>query len=350
MRWLSGRKISPATSAPPKIASPPSSGVACLASPMSFSSSTAPMRRANRAASGVSTAATAKATSAARTAFVPWLRPQDRRARLTAQRQELLTSRETGLWSAACGEATPRRRCPATSPPPPQPSSRSPTTTRVAAADAPARVRRRRRDGRARRRRPARVPVVNPSDHPIGPLSSKFALALATMSDSTVAYRRRGCARRPRPTWGLHEGDELAPGRTVLRRIGGGRRYEALLVWDDHRLAVLVAKVLRPDHGDRPTALARPAPRGGLLARLGHPVVVRGFGAVARGPLPAPRPRAPRRPDARRAARAATARWRSSSCCRSACTSPPRCTTWPARASCTSTSSRATSSWAARRG
>ena len=33
----------------------------------------------------------------------------------------------------------------------------------------------------------------------------------------------------------------------MLRRIGGGRRYEAMLVWDEHRLAVLVAKVLRPD-------------------------------------------------------------------------------------------------------
>jgi len=53
--------------------------------------------------------------------------------------------------------------------------------------------------------------------------------------------------RRPRPTWGFDEGDELAHGRTVLRRLGGGRRYETLLVWDEHRLAVLVAKVLRPD-------------------------------------------------------------------------------------------------------
>jgi hypothetical protein len=48
---------------------------------------------------------------------------------------------------------------------------------------------------------------------------------------STVAepppWERAG---RERPTWGFAEGDELAPGRTILRRIGGGRRYEVFLV------------------------------------------------------------------------------------------------------------------------
>ena len=63
--------------------------------------------------------------------------------------------------------------------------------------------------------------------------------------DSTVAYTPPWEHEKPRsrPTWGFAEGDELTPGRTVLRRIGGGRRYETLLVWDEHRLAVLVAKV-----------------------------------------------------------------------------------------------------------
>ena len=66
------------------------------------------------------------------------------------------------------------------------------------------------------------------------------------MSDTTVAFDPPWAARE-RPTWGLAEGDEIAPGRTVLRALGGGRRYEAFLVWDEHRLAILVAKVLRPD-------------------------------------------------------------------------------------------------------
>ena len=93
-------------------------------------------------------------------------------------------------------------------------------------------------------------------------------------------------ARRPRPTWGLVEGDAIAPGRTVLRRIGGGRRYEVFLVWDEHRLAVLVAKVLRPDHAEDPVAARDLVREGDLLERIAHPVVVRGFGRAADGPFP----------------------------------------------------------------
>lgn len=100
--------------------------------------------------------------------------------------------------------------------------------------------------------------------------------------DSTVAYSPPWERERPRtrPTWGFAEGDELAPGRTVLRRIGGGRRYEALLVWDEHRLSVLVAKVLRPDQVDDALAIHDLRREAHLLQRLGHPVLVRGFGAV----------------------------------------------------------------------
>ena len=107
------------------------------------------------------------------------------------------------------------------------------------------------------------------------------------MSDTTVAAPPPWEAgRRPRPTWGLSEGDEIAPGRSVLRRIGGGRRYEAMLVWDQHRLAVLVAKVLRPDQARDAAALQDLAHEAALLERLAHPVVVRSFGAVTEGPFP----------------------------------------------------------------
>ena len=34
-------------------------------------------------------------------------------------------------------------------------------------------------------------------------------------------------------SWELAEGDEIAPGRSVLKLLGGGRRYEAYLVWDE---------------------------------------------------------------------------------------------------------------------
>ncbi len=107
------------------------------------------------------------------------------------------------------------------------------------------------------------------------------------MSDTTVAlpppFEVRG---RPRPTWGLSEGDELCAGRTMLRRIGGGRRYEAMLVWDEHRLAVLGAKVLRPDHARSELALRDLAREAALLERLAHPVVVRSFGSFADGRFP----------------------------------------------------------------
>jgi serine/threonine protein kinase len=58
------------------------------------------------------------------------------------------------------------------------------------------------------------------------------------------------------------------------------------LVWDDHRLAVLVAKVLRPDHAREPAAVRELAREAELLARLAHPVVMRGFDAVVDGRFP----------------------------------------------------------------
>jgi serine/threonine protein kinase len=109
----------------------------------------------------------------------------------------------------------------------------------------------------------------------------------ATAGLSTVAepppWEQDG---RERPTWGLDEGDAIAPGRTVLRRLGGGRRYEVFLVWDEHRLAVLVAKVLRPDQATDLSSLRELAREGEALARLAHPVIVRGFDTVAEGHHP----------------------------------------------------------------
>src|SRR4051794_41869072 len=99
------------------------------------------------------------------------------------------------------------------------------------------------------------------------------------MTDTTVAAPPPWAAkRRPRPTWGFEEGDALAPGRTVLRRIGGGRRYEALLVWDEHRLPLLVAKVPRPDMAPDPTPPRHPPRRADLLAPPAPPGRARRFG------------------------------------------------------------------------
>jgi eukaryotic-like serine/threonine-protein kinase len=87
-------------------------------------------------------------------------------------------------------------------------------------------------------------------------------------------------------TWEFAEGDEIAPGRTILRTLGGGSRYEVQLVWDDRLFAVMVAKVLRPDQVEDPVALRDLRKEAEALARLAHPVLVRGFGAVLDGPYP----------------------------------------------------------------
>jgi serine/threonine protein kinase len=89
-----------------------------------------------------------------------------------------------------------------------------------------------------------------------------------------------------RPSWGLDEGAPIAPGRTVLRAIGGGSRYEALLVWDERLYAIMVAKVLRPDQAEDEHALRELRREAEALERLAHPVIVRGFDAVLDGLYP----------------------------------------------------------------
>jgi eukaryotic-like serine/threonine-protein kinase len=87
-------------------------------------------------------------------------------------------------------------------------------------------------------------------------------------------------------TWDLAEGDEIAPGRSVLKLLGGGHRYEVYLVWDDKLFAVMVAKVLRPDVAGDPSAVRGLRRESEALHRLSHPVLMRGFGADLEGPYP----------------------------------------------------------------
>jgi eukaryotic-like serine/threonine-protein kinase len=96
-------------------------------------------------------------------------------------------------------------------------------------------------------------------------------------------------APRPEPTatsWGIEEGHELVPGRSVVRRLGGGSRFEVFLVWDEGLYALAVAKVLRPHHAERERSLGDLREEAEMLDRLAHPVVVRGFDAVLDGPRP----------------------------------------------------------------
>ena len=81
-------------------------------------------------------------------------------------------------------------------------------------------------------------------------------------------------------SWGLREGDQIAPGRHAVRLLGGGVRFEAYLAWDDRLLSLMVAKVVRPDQVEDPVALAALAAEADVLEHLRHPVIVRSFDAV----------------------------------------------------------------------
>jgi serine/threonine-protein kinase len=86
--------------------------------------------------------------------------------------------------------------------------------------------------------------------------------------------------------WNLREHDEIVQCRWAVRLLGGGRRYEAYLAWDDHLRALVVVKLLRPDQVADPDALRGLAAEAALLARLAHPMLVRSFGAVLAGERP----------------------------------------------------------------
>jgi serine/threonine protein kinase len=89
-----------------------------------------------------------------------------------------------------------------------------------------------------------------------------------------------------RDTWDFAEGDEIVPGRHAVRLLGGGRRYEAYLVWDDDLHALAVAKVVRPGQTDSERTLAGLAGEADALSHLAHPSLVRCFDTVLEGERP----------------------------------------------------------------
>ncbi len=87
-------------------------------------------------------------------------------------------------------------------------------------------------------------------------------------------------------SWDFEEGEELHPGRAVLKTIGGGNRYEVCLVWDEGLFALAVAKALRPDQAADEKALRDLEHEVEALDSLAHPTLVRSFDAVLDGPRP----------------------------------------------------------------
>lgn len=87
-------------------------------------------------------------------------------------------------------------------------------------------------------------------------------------------------------SWEFEEGEEICPGRIVLKPIGGGSRYEVCLVWDEALYALGVAKVLRPDQAENEKALRDLEREVEALGALAHPTLVRSFDAELSGPKP----------------------------------------------------------------
>ena len=87
-------------------------------------------------------------------------------------------------------------------------------------------------------------------------------------------------------SWEFEEGEEIHPGRIVLKAIGGGNRYEVCLVWDEALYALGVAKLIRPDQVEEEKALRDLEREVEALESLAHPTLVRSFDAVADGPHP----------------------------------------------------------------
>ncbi len=95
-----------------------------------------------------------------------------------------------------------------------------------------------------------------------------------------------GRRRKERPSWGFEPGAEIAPGRSIVKELGGGSAYEVFLVWDETFFSLMVAKVLRPDRAEDPDEIRDLRKESEALEALAHPVLVRGFDAVLDGPHP----------------------------------------------------------------
>jgi serine/threonine protein kinase len=113
----------------------------------------------------------------------------------------------------------------------------------------------------------------------------------AARADESVAPEPRAISdpepRKPaRPGWDLPEGAPIGAGRSAIARLGGGSRYEVYLAWDERLFALVVAKLLRPHLVADARALRELAREADALARLAHPGLVRGFGAVLEGTHP----------------------------------------------------------------
>lgn len=91
---------------------------------------------------------------------------------------------------------------------------------------------------------------------------------------------------REKSSWAFREGDQIVPGRYATRLLGGGRRYEAYLAWDDELHTLVVAKIVRPALVGSEGARRGIEGEAHALESLSHPTIVRLFDAVLDGERP----------------------------------------------------------------
>jgi serine/threonine protein kinase len=89
-----------------------------------------------------------------------------------------------------------------------------------------------------------------------------------------------------RISWEFEQGDLIAPGRYAVELLGGGRRYEAYLAWDEHLHALVTVKALRPHLVDEPAGQKAIEREAAALQALQHPALVRCFAAELEGRHP----------------------------------------------------------------
>jgi eukaryotic-like serine/threonine-protein kinase len=89
----------------------------------------------------------------------------------------------------------------------------------------------------------------------------------------------------PSTSWGFEPGDQVAPGRRVLRRLGDGGGHEAFLV-EMGGSSLAVAKLPRPPVAEDVHRLVSLRDEGRALSRLASPAVPRHLDTVLGGPHP----------------------------------------------------------------
>lgn len=102
-----------------------------------------------------------------------------------------------------------------------------------------------------------------------------------------VMQRQRPQAGKEAPdSWSLRAGSEIRPGLVAQELLGGGNRYEAYLAYDELRMCLVVAKVIRPSRAGEERSVRAMAREFAILRQLDHPVIARGFDICPDGTRP----------------------------------------------------------------